>query len=218
MSAVPVELARLLEGTTIGNTTLANAADKKRWCAAAHNQQGYGGTTTDTGLDGAHSFAYHLSDVESCLLAVGCTDAEMLVAAWAHDVLEDTANTLADLVLAGFTAMEIAIVWACTDGDGDTRAAKKAEAFRKLQLVGSSAIAVKVADRIANVRHCVMTGNLTKFKVYQQERRSFEESLRDGSTLHELWTTLDYWFSQECMDNHWQTLSCCGDPKPSKAV
>jgi len=197
---------------------LISADEKKQWCVDAHGSQGYGGTTTDYGLDGAHPFSYHLLDVESCLIEAGYTRELMLVAAWAHDVLEDTSMRLSDFVVAGFTDAEIAIVWACTDGDGATRLEKKEEAFRKLRLVGSMAIAVKLADRIANVRHCVMTGNRTKFTVYVEERSLFEFALRTESELSTLWSTLDYWFSEEAFNKHWETLSCCGDPAASKAA
>ena len=72
MFAIPGELQQLLsEVGTLDRLEIRTADEKKQWCVSAHGKQGYGGTKTDTGLDGAHPFAFHLLDVETCLVEAG---------------------------------------------------------------------------------------------------------------------------------------------------
>lgn len=137
---------------------------------------------------GAGSYADgHLAVVVEHLRAGGF-DEDVVTAGWMHDAIEDGFVTEA-LLEALFGARVARIVAAVTDKPGHNRAARHAQTYPVMRaLGGADAIAVKVADRLANVtaaRHASM---------YRREYPYFREWLYDPTdppaTLA-MWAQLD---------------------------
>lgn len=72
-------------------------------------------------------------------------------AAYLHDVLEDTSTTRGELE-AAFGPDVADLVHAVTDEPGRNRKERKAKTYPKIRACGPLAVALKLADRIANVR------------------------------------------------------------------
>lgn len=132
-------------------------ARAQRFASERHATQTYG----------ERPYTYHLRCVVGVLARFGVDDDELIAAAWLHDVIEDTDAAYED-VAAAHGERVAQIVWALTDGDGHTRAERKAHAYRKIRATPGAAV-VKVADRIAN---CEEAGKLT---MYRDEHPTFRE-------------------------------------------
>ncbi len=101
----------------------------------AHGSQRYG----------SRPFEHHLDSVVNVLVAYDAPLTQQQ-AGYLHDVLEDTQVTFAQLV-THFGLAVATMVWGLSVEDGDY-----ASAYARMAEVGVSAITVKVADRISNVR------------------------------------------------------------------
>ncbi|MBS2004134.1 MAG: hypothetical protein JST44_21695 [Cyanobacteria bacterium SZAS LIN-5] len=192
-----------------------NLQAKQEYCANAHGDQKYGNTATDDGgMDGYHPYSVHLAETAAVARRFGVRNLAILTACWGHDMLEDTDKTIEDLLKAGFNPYEVALIWACTDGDADTRAERKFQAYRKIRMV-YGAVIVKLCDRIANVEHAAVSGYQRKYELYRDEMPEFEWSLRDlqteDETVRHLWKHLNWLFSVEARDKLWATRKCCGN-------
>lgn len=188
-----------------------NLQECRKWCAAAHGQQGYGNTSVDDGgMDGYHPYSFHLRQVEQVALRFGFRDVSIRKACWGHDVLEDTGKTVADLLDAGFTAYEVALIHAVTDGKGATRKERKREAYRKIRLT-PGAVVVKLCDRIANVEHALSTGSERKYELYTREMSEFRKKLYDpaDASVAAMWQHLEWLFSAQARSLLFGTLHCC---------
>ncbi len=182
----------------------------------------YGNTATDDGgMDGFHPYEMHLAETAAVAQRFGVLNPSILAACWGHDVLEDTDKTIEDLLRAGFDPYEVALIWACTDGDAPTRSERKLEAYRKIRRV-PGAVVVKLCDRIANVEHALCSANERKYKVYAAEMAEFDWSLNDipsaDPTIWRLWAHLRWLFTEEARQALWGTRACCGNapvPTPS---
>lgn len=119
-------------------------------------------------------YSYHLAAVESVLNEMGFVNYEYSAAAWLHDIIEDTEATYDEIIL-GFGGEIAAMVWACT-GEGATRKEKVASIFKKLKEF-PKAVPVKVADRVANISHSIMTKNKEKIEMYLNEWEDFRKNL-----------------------------------------
>lgn len=192
-----------------------NLKEARKWCSAAHGKQGYGYTSIDDGgMDGAHPYSFHLREVELVALRFGFRNSSIRKACWGHDVLEDTKKKIRNLISAGFTPYEVALMFAVTDGKGKTRYLRKLVAYRRIRKT-PGAIIVKLCDRIANVEHAIKTGYTRKYNLYKREMRSFERHLRDrnDAVVAAMWEHLTWLFTDEAKHTMWSTLSCCHDPK-----
>jgi (p)ppGpp synthase/HD superfamily hydrolase len=196
-----------------------NLQQTRKWCAAAHGNQGYGNTSVDDGgMDGYHPYSFHLRKTEQVALRFGFRSSSIRKACWGHDVVEDAGKTLVDLLNAGFTPYDVALIWAVTDGEAETRHQRKLMAYRKiLQTPGS--IIVKLCDRIANVEHAVVAGSSRKYELYKREMVEFEAILRDRSdkTVEPMWNYLAWLFTDEAKTQLWRTVKCCHDHKETAA-
>jgi guanosine-3',5'-bis(diphosphate) 3'-pyrophosphohydrolase len=141
-------------------------------------------------------YEYHLTKVYNKLAEndAGDTLGEYVMAAgWLHDVLEDTPVTF-DEIFREFGRVIARLVYACTDEKGCSEKPNRAErhkhTYPKLKAAGREAIAVKLADRIANVEHSLKL-NHSMFKKYQQEYPEFKAMLRMPGELKKLWAELD---------------------------
>lgn len=118
--------------------------------------------------------------------------ANLLVAAWLHDVLEDTVLTKAHLVY-DFGEAVTDLVWRVTDEPGKSRKEKKQATYPKIKS-DPWAVVLKLADRIANVEAGLKMksqGNKNLFNMYQKEYADFKQNLYDSPGPIPMWEHLD---------------------------
>jgi len=155
---------------------------------ARHEGQRYGGRPYTFHLQ---QVADEVQKIETGAFRHFATPDEMTAAAWLHDVLEDTKTTY-DEVVAETNATVATLVRAVTDEAGATRKERKLATYPKLRAVGPAAVALKLADRTANVR-CARAdrrdGLLAK---YRDEHAAFASALHiAGEGLDETWRELE---------------------------
>lgn len=142
---------------------------------AAHGDQKY---------DGIFPYVKHLDDVVEVLKEFGQDSAPMVCAGYLHDVIED--GGLSYNKIAGYFGPLIAeIVFCVTDELGRNRKERKAKTLPKIAS-NRSAVALKLADRIANIRH----GG--KIDMYRKEYPEFRDALFSSAPgLESMWTELE---------------------------
>lgn len=141
---------------------------------------------------GEFPYEKHLTDVVEVISSyTGATELDnaILAAAWLHDSIEDTDVTFKD-VFEEFGRVVARIVFACTDEPGKNRRERHERTYPKLMAAGRDAIAVKLADRISNVRHSLKF-NHSMFQMYQREYADFKAALHLPGELKEMWAILD---------------------------
>jgi guanosine-3',5'-bis(diphosphate) 3'-pyrophosphohydrolase len=147
----------------------ALSSHAKTLAASAHADQRYGDLP----------YLHHLCAVVAVLERFGASlddpwTAPILVAAWLHDALEDTPLPL-DTLRQQLNDPIADLVWLVTDEPGPNRKARKAATYLKLQR-SEPAITLKLADRIANVEHCLLS-NPRLLSMYRKEHPSFTLAL-----------------------------------------
>lgn len=153
---------------------------------AAHGDQPYGDKP----------YEYHLQAVVDVLRRFGASledaaTAPLLIAAWLHDSLEDTALSRGE-VETMFGAEVAELVWRVTDEPGATRKERKPATYRKTR-ENESAVILKLADRIANVE-ASLENNSGLLRMYQREQPEFKQALHAASTSEltaMMWDHLD---------------------------
>lgn len=145
-----------------------------------HHNQAYSG-----GLP----YTHHLAKVEAVLVEYGFTEIEMRAAAWLHDVVEDTETKIKDI--SELFGKEVAnLVGAVTNEPGPNRKTRAALTYPKIRQ-SDKAIALKLADRIANISQ---EGSLVE--MYRKEYPEFRHGLfiptKDQRIL-DMWKALDKW-------------------------
>jgi (p)ppGpp synthase/HD superfamily hydrolase len=169
-------------------TTLPQRArDARAFADAAHGEQRYG----------ADRYVVHLDEVVAILLEYGWEHEDALCGGLLHDVLEDTEVTEPEL-RARFGDRVTAITAFCTDEPGKSRAVRKERTYARMgrQLDagpewGAEAAAVKLADRLANVRRCVLDGDGRQLGVYQREHPALTIALGGDAAHAAMWRELD---------------------------
>ncbi len=160
---------------------MTSAEDQARaFAVAAHGAQRYG----------EHPYAHHLDAVAEIVRPFG---ESAVVAAYLHDTVEDTQATLDDIE-SRFGAHVAACVALLTDQPGANRQERKARTYAKLAQVSGvleSALVVKAADRLANVRACVRDGNTRLLGVYRGEHDAFRRAAHRQDLCEPLWSELD---------------------------
>ncbi|MGW4532287.1 HD domain-containing protein [Nocardia sp. NPDC004340] len=145
---------------------------------AAHGDQKYGGAP----------YSVHLATVRDVLDDFGFAG-DLGVAAWLHDVLEDTAVTRVELETA-FGAGVTELVWAVT-GIGGTREERNRDIYGKIAGC-PSAVILKLADRIANVEASAGTRWFAMYAAEQQAFRAHLGPILAGETaVGQMWTRLE---------------------------
>jgi (p)ppGpp synthase/HD superfamily hydrolase len=135
----------------------------------------------------------HLEDVYKVLLRFGfdpgnSDDCEVLVSAWLHDIMEDTARSYSD-IRAHFGCEAAEIVYCITDELGRHRKEKKEKTYPKLRSNPKSVI-LKVADRIANIEFGLQNGSDFP-EMYLKEHEEFQKNLRIYRHIDEMWDYLN---------------------------
>jgi (p)ppGpp synthase/HD superfamily hydrolase len=116
-------------------------------------------------------------------------------AAILHDVLEDTHVTGSQL-REEFGEGVYELVNAVTDGKGSNRAQRKAEVYAKIHTTGVLAVAIKLADRLANVQNAVQTNNTGMLAMYRKEMPKFEQELDRYWQLEPAWDRLRFYLME----------------------
>lgn len=132
-------------------------------------------------------YTHHLAAVEAVLRRFGFSDgtgSEHLVAAWLHDVVEDTQTKTKEIVEM-FGARVGELVEAVTNEPGENRKARNANTYPKIRQC-PGATALKLADRIANVEFGGAQGNM-----YKKEYEDFRRALYTPGEYEDMWAHLD---------------------------
>lgn len=141
-------------------------AEARMVAVQAHGNQVY---------DGMFPYSKHLDDVVEVLKEFGYAG-RFIIAGYLHDSLEDTA--LSYNKIKNYFGTDVAeMVYSVTDELGRNRAEKQAKTLDKIRL-NPDAIVLKLADRIANVRH----GG--KIKMYVEEYPEFSTRLYRHRSAH----------------------------------
>lgn len=139
-------------------------------------------------LYGNLPYTHHLEQVQTMLVRLGEQRQVMHVAAWLHDIIEDTDVKYRD-VEENFGEDVAALVQAVTSEDGPNRKIRNALTYPKIRAAGSDAIRLKLADRLANV-----TNGGGSTKMYAREYADFRHALfnagDDANSI--IWLSLDY--------------------------
>jgi len=165
----------------MNNETLINSA--KNFALVKHGDQRYG--------KGDSSFPYskHLQDVADVVAEFGHDDSYLLASAWLHDVIEDTSITFED-VFTEFGKTIARTVYAVTNESGENRAIRHSKTYPKIRVCGRNALVIKLADRIANMRHS-SSHNHGMLKMYKKEYVGFRSYLKIPGELKAMWAALD---------------------------
>lgn len=132
-------------------------------------------------------YVVHPIEVAEIVASVPHTEA-MLAAALMHDIVEDTALTLADL-RSMFPQEVVDLVDQLTDvskpGDGNRRVRKEMDRQHTAQ-ASAAAKTIKLADLISNTRS-IVAHDPGFAKVYMSEKQALLDVLKDGDPT--LWAT-----------------------------
>lgn len=157
-----------------------DVADARAFAIAAHGDQAYG----------AYPYVHHLDAVAAILAPYGTT---AQVIGYLHDTIEDTAVTR-DEVEARFGAHVAECVAILTDEPGPNRKTRKQLTYAKMARVDAAhalALVAKVADRLANVRACIASGNTGLLAMYRDEHAMFRPAVFRAGLCDALWDELD---------------------------
>lgn len=152
----------------------------RSFALAAHGTQMYG----------ARPYVFHLDAVVRLLAPWGV---EAQVIGYLHDVIEDTPITERE-IREHFGRLIADCVSLLTDPPGANRADRKARAYAKLAGVSGAnevALVVKAADRLANVRCCLIDDRRALHKLYRREHPAFRQAAYREGLCDSLWTELD---------------------------
>ena len=150
----------------------------------AHAAQMYGG---------CYPYFKHLENVYKILVEFGYShdnpeDHPILIAAYLHDIIEDTATSYSD-VKKEF-GLEIAeIVFCMTDEMGRNRKEKKEKTYPKIRSNPKSII-LKLADRIANINFSISAQQTSFIEMYRKEFPEFQYNLRIYKHVDNMWDRL----------------------------
>jgi (p)ppGpp synthase/HD superfamily hydrolase len=133
-------------------------------------------------------FGVHLQNVVDVLKRFGIDRWPILDAAWLHDTLEDTETTY-EQIRDAFGAQVADLVLAVTDEPGANRKERAVKTWMKIRSFGHDAVALKLADRIANTEYS-MTHKSHHLKMYKQEFPAFSTALFEPGEHEDMWDYL----------------------------
>ena len=160
----------------------------KLFAIKAHNDQKYGELPYSYHLERVYENIDRLYPTRRGDL-IEASEEAVFIAAWLHDTLEDTDTTF-DQLFQEFGRVVARLVFACTDEPGKNRKERHERTYPKLKAAGRDAIAVKLADRLANIQHS-LKHNHGMFQMYQREYPDFKAALHLAGELKEMWAELD---------------------------
>jgi guanosine-3',5'-bis(diphosphate) 3'-pyrophosphohydrolase len=157
--------------------------DRNDWPALEKDAQQFAEERHAAQRYGDQLYTVHLARVRAVLTDFG-HGGPLGVAAWLHDMIEDTGTTREE-ISARFGENVAVLVYAVT-GVGKNRAERNASAYMKIQGVPAAAI-LKLADRIANVE--ASQDRPDKLQMYRDEWPAFAKAL-DGLGDPRMWSRL----------------------------
>lgn len=171
------EWIRIIDGEVVEIHTLETIEEHARdFAMIQHGEQMYG----------EKPYVAHLEAVRKVLADFGI-GGHVAIAAWLHDVVEDTMTTKADIEKE-FGPVVAEMVWTVT-GCGANRHARNDNMYDKMH-VNSAALPLKLADRIANVESAQIN-NYQLLMMYRREHQTFTERLRPlRKDLDPMWDRL----------------------------
>ena len=154
--------------------------EARSFALKAHGDQPYGD----------RPYSFHLEMVVGNLAPYG---EQAQVIGYLHDVVEDTKARREQIEsqFGPFVAECVALV---TDGPGKSREEIKSKTNEKLSCVTGPtqlALVVKAADRLANVKACVLDQNRLKWEVYRKEQSAFRQAAHREGLCDPLWAELE---------------------------
>ena len=156
----------------------------KKFALEAHGDQKYG----------THPYEKHLEDVVSHLKDFGDN---AIVIGYLHDVIEDTEVSYQQVkdTFGSFIADCVAIV---TDEPGTNRKERKKKTYQKMSNVSGDlelALTVKAADRLANIKACLIDSNQSLLNMYKSEQSVFKSSVYRKGLCDSIWSQIN-----DCFD------------------
>ena len=159
---------------------------------------------------GEQPYSVHLQAVHDVLVRFGINDHSVLAAAWLHDMVEDCKPVTMDVsswhlqcsvnLSLSFGSYVAQLVFLVT-GVGDNRKERTASIYNKIQsstvAFFEEAVALKLADRIANIENCIATKNEKIFGMYLNEYVAFKDGI---GALPAMWEHLDVLMSNGHFD------------------
>ena len=145
---------------------MSNVKEAAKFAVKAHGSQRYGGKP----------YSYHLEKVYRNVVRFGGSN-EHQMAAWLHDVIEDTSVTKDD-VAKKFGSKVAKIV------DLVSNQASKEATYKRIR-TDKDAVFVKLCDRLANVSE----GG--KLDMYRKQQRTFKPILYKKGEFDALWKAID---------------------------
>lgn len=139
-------------------------------------------------------YTHHLAAVEQVLIRFGFESDEVLrAAAWGHDVIEDTRGRQNEVKARDIEEMfgeDVALlVGAVTSEEGPNRKTRNALTYPKIRAAGERAVALKLADRIANVEYGGRASEM-----YKREHADFKHGINietGDERVLKMWRHLD---------------------------
>jgi (p)ppGpp synthase/HD superfamily hydrolase len=158
------------------------------WCIAQHKK-------TNHQYDAYLPYEFHLRmvvKVAEDFLHLIPNDmlSDVLLAAWGHDLIEDTRVSYND-VKNNLGEVAADIIYALTNEKGKTRKERANEKYYNGIVETDGAVFVKLCDRIANVQYSKMSKS-KMFEVYKQENESFIISLGYQSEIKDSHDSSNY--------------------------
>ncbi|WP_291993866.1 HD domain-containing protein [Candidatus Accumulibacter sp. ACC003] len=155
--------------------------EARKFAFAAHDGQRYGD----------RPYSVHLEAVVRLLAPYG---SEAQIIGYLHDIIEDTDVTASDID-ERFGPLVAECVSLLTDSPGENRAERKAKTYARLATVAAGpaelALLVKAADRLANVRTCLLDDQQRLMAVYRSEHPSFRRAAYRHGLCEPFWAELD---------------------------
>lgn len=150
-----------------------------KFAIRAHGDQKYG----------PYPYVYHLIMVDEVLYKYGYFANKIRSAAYLHDILEDTKITKRELENE-FDEIVANWVYLITNEPGKNRKERHEKTYPKIR-TNPFAVALKLADRIANVSFSIETNNDGMMKMYRKEHEEFKKALWKEYEYMVMWDELD---------------------------
>ena len=141
-------------------------------------------------LYGQEPYIYHLDMVVGILAEYG---QQAQIIGYLHDTVEDTETSLYEIEVE-FGKSVAQAVGILTDEPGDTREYRKKLTYTKMAKVkgfAEVALAVKAADRLANLRCCLDWNRQDKLQMYRNEHKIFRAAVFRKDLCDPIWKEID---------------------------
>lgn len=139
---------------------------------------------------GTRPYSFHLDAVAGIAEPYG--DLARTVA-YLHDTVEDTACTLEE-IRGRFGDLAARCVAILTDEPGESRKVRKDKTYAKMAGVSgdeTTALVVKAADRLANLRASIGDDDTRLIGIYRSEHPAFRKAAFRPGLCDDLWAELD---------------------------